>query len=193
MTAGSGKRHGWFAGLPVYRSAGWRVCGSAGLRGFILFSVLCFLVSVLGCEAFARKFTRKPSKKGAPESEMVVAPQQYAGEKISKENLLYQYYAFWKTWHEELINALAGNAGRKRQFVCLGEAVNNMKEMRALVIKNKQESLQRFQSEMESMRSAMEQDPYGQSNDHYLRRAQRLRRQMLDEFPYSLLGTYVMP
>jgi len=76
------------------------------LKKACLVFLCCILLSVLsGCETMARKFTRKSKKPGQP-VQMVLAPEEYKGPDMSKEELYRQYFLFWKSWHDELENAL---------------------------------------------------------------------------------------
>ena len=58
---------------------------SLTLRNLILFCCLgAMACGLVGCEAFVRKFTRKPKKEDLPRTEMVLTPEEYKGPQMTK-------------------------------------------------------------------------------------------------------------
>ena len=90
----------------------------------VIFSGMLIL-DLMGCEAFTRKFTRKSKKSDAP-IEMVLVPEEYKGPNMSKEEIYRQYYTYWSTWHDELLNALAQDASLKKKTDCAEQALKNL-------------------------------------------------------------------
>ena len=88
-------------------------------------------MNLLGCEAFTRKFTRK-SKKPDATVEMVLTPEEYKGPEMSKEELYRQYYLYWSSWQEELINALTQKSSLKKKIDCAQEAAKNLMNMKMI-------------------------------------------------------------
>ena len=89
--------------------------------------VWCLVVFV-GCEAFIRKFTRKPKNKKSDVQEMVLVPEEYKGPQMSKEELYRQYILFWKSWHDELLNSLSSSRSHKKRVSCIDEAIKNIND-----------------------------------------------------------------
>src|SRR3989338_3700293 len=85
--------------------------------------ILLLIFYSLGCEAFIRKFTRKPKKENMPKEEMVLAPEEYKAPEMSKEDLYRQHFLFWRTWQDELIASLNKEGNHKKQIDCINEAV----------------------------------------------------------------------
>ncbi|MFA5150687.1 MAG: hypothetical protein WC433_07270, partial [Candidatus Omnitrophota bacterium] len=71
-------------------------------RWFLLFTFYFLLFTLCGCEAFVRKFTRKSKKDKVP-VEMVLAPEEWKGPQMTKEEQYRQYFVFWQSWQDELI------------------------------------------------------------------------------------------
>jgi len=54
--------------------------------------------TLVGCDAFVRKFTRKPKTQEFPEEEMVLAPEEYEPIALSAAERYQQDFFFWKAW-----------------------------------------------------------------------------------------------
>lgn len=150
---------------------------------FILFSVLCLLASVMGCEALTRKFTRK-SKKDTTEV-MVLAPEEWKGPQMTKEEKYRQYYVFWQSWHDELINALSSNASQKKRIDCAEQALKNLSAMRALLNESGQKQLDVYIRQLSGLRDTLKSDIYGSTGDSARLKAERVRMNIMQRFSYS--------
>ncbi|MDO8662038.1 MAG: hypothetical protein Q7K98_02300 [Candidatus Omnitrophota bacterium] len=158
--------------------------GRRGKKVVALLSVLCLLSSTLGCEAFVRKFTRKSKKDKAPE-EMVLAPEEWKGPKMTKEEQYKQYFIFWQSWHDELLNAFAGNASPKKKLDCAGQAIKNLVGMRGLLNEDRQKQLDVYLRQFNDLKAQIKSDIYGSSKDTYNIRAENIRRNILQRFSYN--------
>ena len=71
---------------------------------FKLFILVCSLFVMVcgltGCEAFVRKFTRKPKKENLPQEELILVPEEYKGPNLTKEELYRQNLLFWGCWQD---------------------------------------------------------------------------------------------
>ncbi len=148
-------------------------------------SILLFvlLINLTGCEAFVRKFTRKPKKDKAPE-EMVLAPEEWTGPKMTKEQLYRQYYSFWQSWQDELINVLVNKASLKKRVGCAEQAVKNLLGMRGMLNETKRKQLDVYLRQMNDLLQDIKSDIYGNSNDSNRQQAERVRRNVLQSFSY---------
>jgi len=147
----------------------------------IIFFSLCFalLINLLGCDAFVRKFTRKPKKENLPVEEMVVAPQEYTAPQITKEELYRQYLLYWKSWQDELINSLHKGASYKKQIECIDEAIKNLEQLRPLLKEEKIKILNTSISQMQNLRGAIAKDVYGNDVDTNRSAAENIKRNIL--------------
>ena len=152
----------------------------------IILLVTCYslLVTLIGCEAFVRKFTRKSKKEKAPE-EMLLAPEEWIGPQMTKEEQYHQYFLFWKSCQDELINALEQNASQKNKNDCAQQALKNMLGMRALLNESKQKQLDIYLRQMADLQSAIKADIYGTSGNPNCQRLEKLKMNILQKFSYN--------
>ncbi len=145
---------------------------------------LIMLMNLVGCEAFVRKFTRKSKKDKAPE-EMVLAPEEWKGPKMTKEQMYRQYYLFWQSWQDELISALSQNASLKKKNDCVEQIIKNLLGMRTMLNETEQKQLDVYLRQMDDLKNAIKSDIYGVSNNANRQDAERVRRNILQRYSYG--------
>lgn len=150
---------------------------------FILFSVSCLLFSTLGCEAFARKFTRKSKK--TQHEEMVLAPEEWKGPKASKPERYEQYFIYWRSWQNELSSAFLTNTSQKKKIDCAQQAKKNLVNMRFLLNESKQRQLDVYLKQLEDLLGGIKSDIYGSSNNSFRETSERLKNSIELNFAYS--------
>lgn len=148
------------------------------------------LINLMGCEAFTRKFTRK-SKKTDQTVEMVLAPEEYKGPNMTKEELYRQYFLYWKSWQDELINALTHNASLKKKVDCAQEALKNLVNMRALLIEQAQKNLDVYIARSQDLLSDMQKDTYGAVNKRNNDAAEHIKSDIQRGFIYPKVKNYI--
>ena len=87
------------------------------IRIFVICLLVSFIFISFGCEAFKKKFIRKP-KHEPPEEEMVIYPKDYSKQQLPSDQAYKQYYTFWKTWHQEILNFLKTGSSKKKIISC---------------------------------------------------------------------------
>ena len=93
----------------------------------LILSTIYYLLSTsLGCEAFRKKFVRKPKKD--KEVEVVVHTQEYVSE-YSTEETYKKYFLFWRTWHEELLSSLSAQDGNRKKHVFTAKKIAELRKM----------------------------------------------------------------
>lgn len=147
--------------------------------------LVVFLFASSGCDAFVRKFTRKPKKEASPQEEMVLSPEEYKGAQMSKEELYRQYFLFWKSWQDELINSLAGKASQKKQIACLEEAIKNLVNLKSLLDQSLQNKLDTSIVQMQELANEVRKDLYGNNAAIHEQKAERIKRSILRDFSYN--------
>ena len=158
----------------------------------ILLSTICYLLStMLGCDAFVRKFTRKPKKEGLPHEEMVLAPEEYKGPQMTKEELYRQYFLYWRSWQDELIESLRSGKNHKKQIGCLDEAIKNLGELRSLLSEDKQKKLDIYINQLKDLKELVNKDIYGNNLDGNRMTAERIKRNILRDFSYNKIKDYL--
>ena len=158
---------------------------SLKLQALLLVTSSLLLVTILGCEAFVRKFTRKPKKENLPQEEMVIAPEVYQIPQMTKEDLYRQYFLYWKSWQDELIESLSGSTNHKRQIGCINEAINNLDQLKSLLNETKQKELDIYLNQLMDLQGLIAQDFYGNNVTGNRLTAERIKRNILKDFSYN--------
>ncbi|MCX5697589.1 MAG: hypothetical protein NTU54_06470 [Candidatus Omnitrophica bacterium] len=148
--------------------------------------IIFFLIlSLAGCDAFVRKFTRKRKTENITPVEMVLAPEEYKPPVISKEDAYRQYFLYWKSWHDELIDSLGRNSSQKKQLSCVDEEIKNLQEVRRLLNETKQKKLDVYLAKLKDLREQIKQDIYGINLARHRSGAENLRRGIMRDFSYQ--------
>lgn len=151
----------------------------------IILSTIYYLLSTtIGCEAFVRKFTRKSKKEQLQQEELVLVPEEYTC-KATKEELYRQYFLFWKSWHDELINSLTVGANHKKQITAAGEALKNLEQLKAMLNEEKQKKLEVYIDKLKSLSELIAKDIYGNNIGNNRWEAERLKKSILRDFSYN--------
>jgi len=150
--------------------------------------ILSFVIFTSGCDAFVRKFTRKPKKENQPKQELVLVPQEYKPPKMTKEEVYRQYFLYWKSWHDELINSLSGGSSHKKQIDCANEAINNLEALRVTLQEAKQKKLDAYINQLKGLKKEIVEDLYGNNISTNRSTAERIRRSILRDFSYNKIS-----
>jgi len=155
------------------------------MRKGLIFSIgLILMINLVGCEAFTRKFTRKSKKDKTPET-MILAPEEWKGPQMTKEEQYRQYFVFWQSWQDELTNALIQNAPQKKKLDCAQQAMKNLVGMRSLLNETKQKQLDIYLKQMAELRDDIKADIYGTANNFYRENSEKLKMNIARYFTYS--------
>jgi hypothetical protein len=131
-----------------------------------------------------RKFTRKSKKDKAP-VEMVLAPEEWKGPQMTKEERYRQYFVFWQSWQDELINALTQNASQKKKLDCVQQAMKNLVGLRSLLNESKQKQLDIYLKQLVDLQNDIKSDIYGNANNFYRQNSEKLKMNISQRFSYS--------
>ncbi|MDD5465907.1 MAG: hypothetical protein PHP73_06165 [Candidatus Omnitrophica bacterium] len=153
------------------------------LSGFLL-------LSLAGCESFARKFTRK-SKKTDQAVEMVLAPEEYKGPNMTKEELYRQYFLYWKAWQDELINALVQKASLKKKIDCAQEALKNLVNMKTQLVPEAQKNFDPSIARLNDLLVSIKGDIYGSNDVGNYRAAEQIKANIQRDFIYPKIRNYL--
>lgn len=143
------------------------------------------LTALLGCEAFVRKFTRKPKSEDMNKEAMVLAPEEYTGPEMTREELYRQYFLYWRSWQDELIASLQPGANHKKQISCIGEAVKNLEKMKGLLDTRKSKQAEAYLVQMQALEGLIRQDIYSNNSANNRAKAEQLKRNILRDLSYS--------
>ena len=147
-----------------------------------LYAVLCTL---MGCEAFVRKFTRKPKNQDLLKEEMVLAPEEYSGPRMTKEELYRQYFLYWKSWQDELITSLYPGGNHKKQIDCVEEALKNLTKIKVLLSAEKNRQVDTYLTQLENLKDLISRDLYFNNTANNRTKAEQLKRNILHDLSYS--------
>ncbi|MDD3345030.1 MAG: hypothetical protein PHO34_01140 [Candidatus Omnitrophica bacterium] len=160
-------------------------------RKMFLLAVCCFLsLALAGCESFVRKFTRKP-KKTDQTVDMVLAPEEYKGPDMSKEEIYRQYYLFWQSWQGELENSLTQKLSLKKKVDCAQEALKNLVNMKGMLTEDMQKNLDIYINRAIDLLASIRSDIYGTDDNNNLRDAERIGREIHEGFVYPKIRNYL--
>lgn len=157
----------------------------------ILSTVNCVLLTALcGCEAFRKKFVRKPKRE--KEVTVVVKIQEYES-KYSTAETYKKYFLFWRCRHEELLNLLNAQEGnRKKRIFSAKKIIENLQQMQKLLLPQKQIELESFISEQKGIMEKL--DRYNLSRAQRLRiksALEKQRKKIQEEFAYRHIQEYL--
>lgn len=156
------------------------------MRSKLVPVVIIFLIlNLIGCEAFVRKFTRKQKKEKEPE-ELVLAPEEYKPPARTPEEIYRGYFLFWKSWHDELLNALAQEStSQKKRIDCAQEAIKNLSSMKDMLNEPAQKKLNKYVVQLKDLRDSFKQDLYGSNYSRHFQTAERIKLSVIKDFSFA--------
>jgi hypothetical protein len=158
------------------------------VAGFIIVLCAVFLtLNIVGCEAFVRKFTRKPKKDKIVKEELVLLPQEYAAPQMTNEELFQQYFLFWRSWQDELIESLSSwhSMNHKKQVSCAKEAMENLRQVAALLQGEPRGKIEVFVDRSTQLYADVLRDVYGSRAARNRQTAERIKRSIMKDFPFQ--------
>lgn len=163
------------------------------LKNPLFLLIALFLISSLtGCEAFSRKFTRKHKASEKNTEEMVLEPQEYKSDQRSKEEIYREYFLFWESWHDELIEVLSSTSfNHKREVDAVQEAIKNLMEIRNLLKPEKQKLLDIYTSQLLALDADISQDLYNTNLANNRQKAERIKRVIFRDFAYKKIKDHL--
>jgi len=161
------------------------------LKKIVLVLLCCFLLlDLAGCESFTRKFTRKSKKANQP-VEMVLAPEEYKGPNMTKEELYRQHFLFWKSWQDELENALTQKSSLKKKVDCVQEALKNLVNMKNMLDTGAQKSIDVYINKTIELMAYIKSDIYGTNDSRNLEISERIKSDIHRGFIYPKIKNYL--
>jgi hypothetical protein len=132
-----------------------------------------------------RKFTRKPKDKDLSRQELVLAPEDYPGPQMTKEELYRQYFLYWKSWQDELIVSLYPDGNHKKQMDCVNEALKNLSKIKGLLSAQKYKQADVYLTQLENLKDLISQDLYANNTTNNRTKAEQLKRNILRDLSYN--------
>lgn len=153
-----------------------------------LFRFLCLLcllcLALQGCNSsWRKKFVRKQKKEAAaPQAFLVLQPDHKA---VFPPDIRYrQHYAFWKSWHGELLGSLGQI--HKRDIRTMDGVISELRAMQADLSGPAAERLKEILVELSSLRDGWESSRgVGPMPVSHRTRLEKLQREISKKFHYS--------
>ncbi|UCB56610.1 MAG: hypothetical protein JSV30_05215 [Candidatus Omnitrophota bacterium] len=150
-----------------------------------------FVASLSGCEAFRKKFVRKP--KGEKEIKVVVNTQEYVSQ-YSRKQIYEKYFLFWKAANDELLGLLnIQEVNRKKRIYYAEKIAENLLQMQQLLAPEKQKALDAYIAEQKQI--VVELKKYSLSLGKKLQIKgilRKQRREVRKEFSYKNIEEYLI-
>jgi len=120
--------------------------------GFIYFLCVSFLM-VCGCTPLRKKFTRKKKESSKTNQKFipVLDPIDYPEKIYSAESHYRHHYSLWQVWNKDLLQVLERNGSDKRQKYLLGQAIEQLGEMKKWLADAKQAELSESIKELQKV------------------------------------------
>lgn len=166
-----------------------RLSTSSG-RTVALLLVLC--LPLAGCgQDWKKKFIRKRSKP-AEQAQAVLVLQKDHQAMYAPDVRYKEHYAFWKSWHGELLISLGQI--RKRDLRYLDSTIGELRSMQALLSGEPSERMREVLVELSDLRDRWDSTPEAlqiPSSDRT--RLERLQREISKKFHYSEIKDSIVP
>jgi hypothetical protein len=122
---------------------------------------------------------------------MVLAPEEYKGPQMTKEELYRQYFLFWQSWEGELESALERGSNLKKKLDCVQEALKNLVNMKGMLVPGMQKNLDIYLERTIELMGAIKSDIYGMDNNTNLKEAERIKMDIHRSFAYPKIKDYL--
>jgi hypothetical protein len=116
---------------------------------------------------------------------MILAPEEWKGPQMTKEERYRQYYTFWLSWQDELISVLSQRSSLKKKNDCVEQAIKNILGMRSMLNETKQKQLDVYLKQMNGLGASIKSDIYGVYDNNNRQTTERARRNIMQSYSYS--------
>lgn len=159
--------------------------------------MLCVAVTLSGCAPLKKKFVRAKKKEEKEKFIPVLEPIDYAARTQSAEEIYRSHYSLWKIWEKEALNAtleskdLVSSKNDKKVISAIAQMIEQMKEMRKLLIEEKQPPLDSLIAKLLDVQQTIESKQV-YSTPQLDRQIKRISKEFRSKYsPQALQGTYV--
>ena len=159
-------------------------------RKTALVLLVFFAMGLSGCETLPKKFIRKKKEPAYKPSAVYLDEGRYE-KQFSNEYYYKTHFTFWRTWHDDMLDNLTGNAKKLQRTA--QEAYSHLEQMRNYLKPAKQAQLTPLVDEMAGYRKKIEQSAFSRSEATSMRTdLQRLGRLVSNDFYYDKVKSDVL-
>ena len=155
-------------------------------RPIAVLVALVLILSLSGCDALQKKFTRK--KKAAIKMPRFYQLRKY--EKKPSPELYKKHFGYWESWQGTLIVVLSQN--NKKDKRCIEEAIGQLKDMQYILVSEKGEEMQPHIETMERARNIIFKGDLSFANKDTVRMTlEKEDRVIKRDFSYSKVRNFL--
>jgi hypothetical protein len=153
--------------------------------------VLSSLFALPGCASLPKKFIRKKAAPAHTPSVVYIEKGPYQ-KKYSNEYYYKTHYTLWRTWQDETLDNLNGNA--KKLARSAQEAYSNLDQMSRYLKPEKQALLKPLLDEMKAMMDKLQTSNNSRSQTASMRTdLERIQRLVSNDFYYDKIKADILP
>lgn len=148
------------------------------------FVIGCLLLGMAGCGPhWKKKFVRKRGKE-APIAQPILELQPDMKAVLPAADRYREHYAFWKSWHSELLLSLGQIQKRDQRY--LAGSLNELRAMQGILTGESAEKMKAILLEMSAIQDQfMNASPAWKPSSAIRSQLERIERQVNREFHYS--------
>ncbi len=155
-------------------------------RAVSIILILFLALELTGCEAIQRKFTRKRKKEA-------IRPKFYQegmSETRPRLELYIMHYAYWKMWHEDLVEK--GGDNTKRDAMACDEIIGNLTDMRKHLMEEKAKELDIYIEQTKKFTSEIKSGTANLMRLGFIKqKLDNLRARIVRKFYYKKVREYI--
>ena len=154
-------------------------------RLLTLVLVITVAISLAGCDALQRKFTRK--------SKVVKKPRIYQLKKYDVKpspELYEKHFVYWETWSSEILQRLGDN--HKKDVSCIEQLLGQLNDMQNILVSEKAGELEKHIRSYEQVRDTIVTEELSQYNKSWVRTTlDREDRYIKRDFAIDRIKNYI--
>ncbi|MFB3919855.1 hypothetical protein BU251_05850 [Candidatus Velamenicoccus archaeovorus] len=164
------------------------------IRGMTVCLVLMFILQASGCETLRKKFTRKRKTQTSNEV-MVVSPRDYGAHPFPNNVMYKQYFAYWKSWNQELVTALNDRASDKKVLECVNQSLINLEKMMTYLKDDQAAALSVYAKQTQALQRQIQSKPGLSTEDarRFRYTAERILSCVNREFDSTKMKAHLKP
>ena len=157
-------------------------------RFLIYFIILTLCMTLGGCAALQKKFSRK--KKEQEKIAPIITTYDYSKE-LKIDELYKKYFLFWKSWQSELIDRIDSTYYKKR-ISCYDYTISSLMDMRRYLTGSKAIELDGVMKEIGTLDPQIRERSLSKSELYRIRQLLRRTKRQIDKgFSYSKVKEFL--